>query len=103
MHLRLVWSMSIEELVKVLMDERSQWAKVRDELRVMLTTLFKFAKSLTLTQSSVWQLVLQICLNIRKNNSLLGIFDLFTSAFHSCNVLEFLLIACVLIKPEPNA
>ena len=25
--------MSIEELVKVLMDERGEWAKVRDELR----------------------------------------------------------------------
>ena len=34
--------MSIEVLVKVLMDERSEWAKVRDELRVMLTTMFTF-------------------------------------------------------------
>ena len=41
-HLRLVWIMSIEVLVKVLMDERSEWAKVRDELRVMLTTMFTF-------------------------------------------------------------
>ena len=34
--------MSIEVLVKVLMDEQSEWAKVRDELRVMLTTMFTF-------------------------------------------------------------
>ena len=42
MHLRLVWIMSIEVLVKVLMDERSEWAKVRDELYVMFTTMFMF-------------------------------------------------------------
>ena len=34
--------MSIEVLVKVLMDEQSEWEKVRDELRVMLTTMFTF-------------------------------------------------------------
>ena len=33
---------SMEVLVKVVMDERSEWAKVRDELRVMLTTMFTF-------------------------------------------------------------
>ena len=32
----------MEVLVKVLMDERSEWAKVRDELHVMFTTMFTF-------------------------------------------------------------
>ena len=32
----------METLVKVLMDERSEWAKLRDELHVMLTTMFMF-------------------------------------------------------------
>ena len=32
----------MEVLVMVLMDERSEWAKVLDELRVMLTTMFTF-------------------------------------------------------------
>ena len=30
----------MEVLEKVLMDERSEWAKVRDELHVMFTTFF---------------------------------------------------------------
>ena len=34
--------MSMEALVKVLMDEQSEWAKVRDELHVMCTTMLKF-------------------------------------------------------------
>ena len=34
--------MSIEVLVKVLMDEQSEWAKVPDDLWVMLTTMFTF-------------------------------------------------------------
>ena len=41
--------MSIEVLVKVLMDEQSEWAKVRDELRVMLTTMFTFTTQVTET------------------------------------------------------
>ena len=32
----------MEVLVKVLKDERGEWAKVRDELHVMLTTVFTF-------------------------------------------------------------
>ena len=47
--------MSIEVLVKVLMDEQSEWAKVRDELRVMLTTMFTFT---TLARSDVMNCVL---------------------------------------------
>ena len=34
--------MSMEVLVKMLMDEWSEWAKVRDKLHVMLTTMFTF-------------------------------------------------------------
>ena len=38
----------MEALVKVLMDERSVWAKVRDELLVMLTTMFMFTTNASL-------------------------------------------------------
>ena len=36
----------MEVLVKVLMDEQSEWAEVRDELHVMLTTMFTFTTDL---------------------------------------------------------